>query len=233
MAACFIKQYPVLFACVLLILGLPLPLSADNNPCNMNPARVLSVDFSIPHQPVINVILLDGPQDTILKRLKLNINFSLNKEGCINWQNPENRAMASALSVKADDIILINGIQESECVQVKRLNIQTRHNTLPDWTKLNDSSIIDNFMHISDPVSIIVVLKNPLYSDENQVSDPETIHQLQETFLATINRNEFVLETRMDNIPILSAKVTFNGLKYLVAHPMVDTIQKNIMMELH
>lgn len=107
--------------------------------------------------------------------------------------------------------------------------------------KIKDPELLDQVGKSLDPVPVIVTLKG--YEDTKGINfgqDPFTqstiqsnVADIQEKVISRVSFSKGYIRHRLENLPIMSADVSYTGLKSLAGLDDVVMIEKDIPLELH
>ncbi len=194
------------------------------------------VELSDPKHPELKVTRIGVlKKDTPEQRLTLKVDFTVGAGGCIDWTDAENRSKAMVLGLKQGDILEAEVSEEKGIFLVKHIKYaeagQAMH--FPGMEKVKSASVFGTFDTPETRVGVIVSLACPVGGDSGHgCSKPckkavTKTKWLQDSVLASLSEKEFKLESRMENIPVFSGRITLKGLKTLASHPLVSSIEED------
>ena len=206
--------------------------------------RVELVDLSDQINPKI-VINLARPVGAVAagSRVTATAAFTAGTNGCIDWTREENRALATVLALKAgqmvEAIVLVPGDNQTSLsaggvVPLARINPLQSPNpwAVAGEGKLKQEELLTRAEQ--GPVKVMVVLAGHGRLAA-QLADPEEkpralaeIKELQDRLLADVPADQFTVSNRLTNVAVLSGQATLAGLKSLIAHDLVTSIEPDV-----
>lgn len=243
-----VKPSSVFFGAALLaalaMIGMT-PVWADPAcPVTQLEGRVESVDLSDQTNPKVTISLV-RPVGALAvgSRVTTAVEFTAGANGCIDWTREENRALAPVLALKAgqmvEAIVLVPGNDQTRLSAggaVPLARIAPKQSPNP-WAvagkgKLKQEQLLTRAEQ--GPVKVMVVLAGhgrlaAQLSDPTQKTQALTeIKELQDRLLADIPADQFTVSNRMANVAVLSGQATLAGLKALIAHDLVASIEPDV-----
>ncbi len=171
----------------------------------------------------------------------LKVKFITGSNGSIDWTNADNRSRAMALGLEPGDILEAEVTKDKDIFHVRRLKyVEAGKETyFFGREKIRPFSMLEALDGPKSRLQVVVSLACPADSFTRTAcakrckKSQTKVKCLQEKVLAFLSGREFKVENRMENVPIISGRVTMKGLKILAAHPLVVSIEEDCPQQLH